>query len=406
MDVMLLIFVTSFLILGLGAVYKRMEEIYLTEPLVAMITGIVLGPQVLDIIHTDVPEKLSILKKTCEFTMAMALMATALRLPKGFFSKHVQTQTVMVLFGMLFMWIFSSGIFYMLLEDLSIVQCLLLGAIVSPTDPVLGSTIVSGDKAQRYLPESIRNTISFESGINDGLAFPIVFFSVFLLAEATFPTSRWLGQILIYETLLCAIIAYVVGYLSGYLMHRAHKSGIMTNKAVLPFSIGLTFMLLSGLNLLKMNGILGVFIGGLAFARVISGNEDIQEKKVQESMERITLIPVFLLFGLMIPWDKWMSLGWTGVWIVLFILIFRRLPGMLLLNPLLPQFQKKLPDLLILGWFGPIGVAALYYGVFALDKTSLEQAWVIPALLVFTSTVVHGISSLPLGKYYHSYKNK
>lgn len=406
MGLMLIIFTVSILILSLGAVYKKMQEIFLTEPLIAMIAGVVMGPHFLDIIHSDVPEKLKILEKTCEFTIAVALMATALRIPKNFLFKNVQSQVNIVFFGMILMWLFSSGILYFVLPDFSIAECLLLGAIITPTDPVLASTIVSGDKAKEYLPASIRKTISFESGVNDGLAFPIVFFSIFLLTSSSFPLNKWLTQTLLYETLLCAVMAYIAGLFAGKVMHKANKKGIMTTKAVLPFSLGLAFALLAGFNLLNMNGILAVFVGGMGYARSISGNEDIQEEQVQESMERITLIPVFFIFGLVVPLNEWLSLGWTGVLLVVLVLLFRRIPGMFILKPFLPQFKGKKADVLMLGWFGPIGVAALYYAILSKEKASLDEAWVIPTLIVFASTVVHGFSSLPLGKLYHKYASK
>lgn len=176
----------------------------------------------------------------------------------------------------------------------------------------------------------------------------------------------------------------------------------MTTKAVLPFSLGLAFLLLSGLDLLEMNGILAVFVGGLAFARAILSNEDIQEEKVQESMERIALIPVFFIFGLLVPWSEWISLGWTGVWLVLLVLFLRRIPGFLILKPFLPQFKGKTADIFMMGWFGSIGVAALYYAILSKEKAIMEEAWIIPSLIVFVSTIVHGITSLPLGRLYHN----
>ena len=401
MDLMLIVFITSFLILVLGAVFKKIQEISLTEPLIAMVTGIILGPHVLEVIQSDVPEKLKILEKTCEFTIAIALMATAMRIKKNFFIGNIQSQAIIVIVGMLLMWFFSSVIFYLLFPHFVIAECLLLGAIVTPTDPVLSATIVSGKKAEKYLPKSVRQTLSFESGVNDGLAFPIVFFSLFLLSSSEFPLSKWLTHTLLYKNILCAAIAFGVGSLAGIGMHKANKAGLMTTKAVLPFSIGLSLMLLSALNLLGMNGIIAVFVGGLGFARAVSGKEDIQEEKVQESMERIAMIPVFFVFGLMVPWYEWVTMGWTAVFIVLLLLFFRRIPVFLILMPFLPQFKKKTNHMLIMGWFGPIGIAALYYAILAKEKAAFDDAWVIPSLIVFTSTILHGITSLPFGKLYH-----
>lgn len=64
------------------------------------------------------------------------------------------------------------GLITYLVFDMPWGLALLLGAVITPTDPVVSSTIVSGKLAEKFLPSRIRQTISFESGANDGLAFP------------------------------------------------------------------------------------------------------------------------------------------------------------------------------------------------------------------------------------------
>lgn len=400
MDLMLTIFFVSALIVALGAVEKSMQKMLLTDPLVSMIAGIALGPELLNILHFDNPDNFTILKIAAEFTMAMALMATALRIPRYFYTSNFVTQTVTVIGGMVLMWLASTGIFYLLLG--SFAESLLLGAIVTPTDPVIASTIVTGEKAKKYLPASIRNTLSFEAGVNDGLAYPIVLLTVFFVSTGDFSLQGWLTQTLLYEVVLCGILAYGIGYLAGVAMINAHKRKMMDTRSILSFSLALAFLLLSGLNMLNMNGIIGVFIGGIAYSNNISKNDEIQEQKVQETMERLFTLPVFFIFGLMLPWQEWVSLGWTALGIVLLILFFRRIPAFLALKPVLPRFKAKLYDVLVLGWYGPIGVAALYYAILVRGKTSLDEAWIIPSLIIFASTVVHGLTSLPVEKWYHN----
>lgn len=404
MDLMLILFFISLLIICTGLLFKKMEDVFLTEPLLAMAFGIFLGPDLLKVIGSESQEiEMSILKTACEFTIAMALMATALRLPRNFYIKNAATQSTLVIMGMLLMWLSSAAIFYWLLE-FSIPQCLLLGAIVTPTDPVVASTIVTGKKAVKYLPQYVRNSLSFEAGANDGLAYPIVLLSIFLVDALEFPFSKWLTQTLFYETILCGVLAFFIGLLAGKLMHKAHKTGFMNQKSLLSFSLALSFLLLAGFDLLQMNGILAVFVGGLGYARVISKNEDLQEEKVQESIERIFTIPVYFIFGLMLPWEDWFSLGWTAVSIVVLILLFRRLPSFFIMMPFLPKLRGKVYDIFILGWFGPIGVAALYYAILSQERSLLDEAWIIPSLIVFASTILHGVSSVPLERKYASLK--
>ena len=301
------------------------------------------------------------------------------------------------------MWLLGSVIFYIIFPDFSYYECLLLGAIVTPTDPVVASTLVNGRKAEKYLPARLRNTLSFEAGANDGFAYPIVFLALYLMgAEGGGDLGKWFTKVLLYESILCAGLAYVLGYGCGLLMKKTHKAGYLNTKTLLSFSIAVSLFLLSGFHLLQMNPIIAVFVGGFAFAKYITSNEDLKEQRIQETMERLTTVPVFFLLGLMLPWQDWNELGWTAVWIVILILLFRRLPALLLLMPVMPQFRKKIYSVVIMGWFGPIGVAALYYAVLSKDKAQFEEAWIIPSLIVAASTVVHRLTSVPLEKLYHN----
>ena len=108
-------------------------------------------------------------------------MATALRLPKHVFRKNASTLSNLVIFGMVFMWGLSSVVIYALMPEFSVYECLLIGAIITPTDPVVASTLVTGRKAEKFLPARLRNTLSFEAGANDGFAYPIVFLALYLL---------------------------------------------------------------------------------------------------------------------------------------------------------------------------------------------------------------------------------
>lgn len=402
MELMIILFFVSLLIVVLGTIVKPMQNISLTEPLAAMMIGFIVGPELLNIVEIESSSQFSVLKIAAEFTIAMALMATALRIPSDFYRKNFLTQTNIVVVGMVLMWLASSCILYFLLGTFSFSECLLLGAIITPTDPVVASTIVTGEKAREYLPSSIRNTLSFESGINDGLAYPLVVLAVYLVQTPDFPLQEWVTSIVLYENILSIILAYTTGYIAGIAMDTAHKKGFMNTKSVLSFSIGLAFLLLSGLNILNMNGIIGVFIGGLAYAAHISENDDIQEERVQEAMERLFTIPVFFIFGLMLPWNVWFSMGWNAIAIVLLILLLRRIPVFLILKPVLPQFKGKIYDILTIGWFGPIGVAALYFAMDSHEKTGLEDVWIITSLVVFGSTIVHGVMSVPYEKWYHN----
>jgi NhaP-type Na+/H+ or K+/H+ antiporter len=101
-----------------------------------------------------------------------------------------------------------------------------------------------------------------------------------------------------------------------------------------------------------------------------------------------------------LPWEGWPELGWDGILLATAVLLLRRLPAVLALRPLLGPLRGKTKDVLFLGWFGPIGAAALYYAAFSYRETGIEAAWTVGSLVICAFLLVHGVSATPLTKLY------
>jgi len=105
------------------------------------------------------------------------------------------------------------------------------------------------------------------------------------------------------------------------------------------------------------------------------------------------------------PWHDIGEWGWLALALAILILLLRRLPGIFILSPLLKTLKKK-RDLWFVGWFGPIGVAALYYATIAWHRLHEPILWSLPLLIIFSSTVVHGFTSGPLVKLFSKLESK
>ncbi|WPP51219.1 cation:proton antiporter domain-containing protein [Catalinimonas niigatensis] len=342
----------SLLIVVSGLLILKIKSMRLTEPIIAMLFGLILGPYLLDFLdmhNLENPERF--MELASMLTISMALMATAYRIRDDYLRSYGSTQSVILLLVMPLMWLFSGLIAYLIL-DISLGLAFLIGAIITPTDPVVASSIVSGKLAQKFLPARIRDTLSFESGANDGLAFPLVLLMLFILGEAdTDNILVWVMKVVGWDTLGAMLTGIFLGYIFGKLMHQAHSRQFMNTQSLLSFSIAFGFLVLSLVETLQANGIIAVFAAGYMLKQEISGNEELEEEKIQEMMERIFTIPVFFFFGLFLPIDEWLALGWKIVFFGLFILLFRRLPAFVLLKPLLTKWNHWY-DILLMGWFG------------------------------------------------------
>lgn len=392
------ILVVSLLWLSMGSIINKLQEIWLTEPLIALVVGCLIGP-VLHIISIPQDQQHALLEWGAKLTIAMALMVAALKFKHSYLVSHKQMLGVLVVGGMLLMFVLSSLISKYIL-NLEWPVALLIGAIVTPTDPVVSSSMISGKFADKLLNNNIKSALFFESGINDGLAFPLVAIGWMLLQHGEMDWLHWLNKVVLYENLLAVVIGAALGYIAGIVMHYAHKAHLMTEKTLLSYSVGLGLLVLTSLELMQMNGIIGVFFAGLLFNRKIETVEDLEEEKIQEAIERLFTIPVFFLLGLVLPWKDWLNMGMPLALFVAAILLFRRIPALLLLKPFLKQISRW-PRILLVGWFGPIGIAALFYAVLTIKKTGYEEALPITAAVITASVLVHGLTSVPFSRLYH-----
>ena len=389
------------LLLLLGLLSELVKgKLMLSEPLVALSVGVLVGPKLFD--WTDVSDwgkTPHVLEQTARLTLAISLVGVALRLPRNYVRNQWKPLAMVLGPAMLLMWLCSSSLFYFFV-DLPPLMALLLGAVVTPTDPVIASSIVTGPTAQKNIPARLRHLLSGESGANDGLAFLFVALPLLLLTKSTQQAWReWLLHDVVWEVGAAIAMGAAIGYSVGKALRWSEKHKMTEHISLLTIGLSLSLVTVSAVRLLGTDGILAVFVAGLTFHTVVDGREEDEELWVQEAVTRFFTMPSFVLLGTALPWHDWLQLGWTAFWIVLGILLLRRLPAVLLLSRWLQPVQHR-RDTLLLGWFGPIGIAALFYATYAQRKLGDDRVWIWGSLLIAGSVVAHGLSAVPLTRLY------
>ena len=396
------------LLLGLMSDYFR-RRWWASDPLAALLLGVLLGPLGLGWITPRDWGVFSndILEQVTRLTIAIGLMGIALRIPKG--AVRRQWRSLLVLLGLVmpFMW-FTSSLLIHLIVGLPWWQALMIGAAVTPTDPIVSTSIVSGKVAETNLPDRLRCLLSVESGINDGLAYPFMLSGVLILEKTlprlTAPTEGnvlgyWLMHIVLIEVGGAIMFGAVAGAIAGKLLQWAERKKFIEKTSFLVYSLALSVTLLGIAKLLGTDSILAVFVAGVVYGNIISGQERSQEENVQEAIDRFFTLPVFILLGILLPWSDWVELGWRAVAIAIATLLLRRLPILLLLKSQIPTI-KNWQEAAFVGWFGPMGVAAIFYATLGLRRTNIEAIWIIVSLIVTASIVAHSLSATPLTQLY------
>lgn len=65
----------------------------------------------------------------------------------------------------------------------------------------------------------------------------------------------------------------------------------------------------------------------------------------------------------------------------------------------IPELKAN-KDVLFLGWFGPVGISAVFYALFIWHLTGFREVWVIASLIIFVSVIVHGTTASPFTHHY------
>ncbi|MBS3939409.1 MAG: cation:proton antiporter [Actinobacteria bacterium] len=387
MDVVLL---TSGLIaLVVGAVFAHLERWSIGPPLLGLLGGVVIGPHVLDAVAIPEPDAIHVMQVAARLLLAVALMGTALRYPTADMWARRRPVALLVLVVMPAMTAtVALGAAWTL--SLPLAMAAVLGASLSPTDPVLASGIVTGQPAEEDIDETDRQVLALESGANDGLALPLVVIALAWLLEHP-PGSEAASAV--YQIVGAVVVGAVAGGLAGRALNWAHDHREIGPAVQSLYALVLAGFVLGLCRTLAVDDLLGVFAAGLVHNRVVTSGERESEVAVDEALNQYLVIPVFVLLGVVLPWAGWRTLGWPGVAFVAVVLLLRRLPAVVALKR---PLQATWTQVLWLGWFGPVGVAAIYYLGHAHEEGATDsRLWAAGTLAVAASTLVHGLTAGP-----------
>lgn len=271
----------------------------------------------------------------------------------------------------------------LLFPEITWAEAFLLGAVLSPTDPVVTSSIVASTK----VPRVVRHTLNLESGLNDGLAVPFVL--VFLvLAEAEMGASSEAVSLL-GEAGAGLLLGAALGFFGGRMLHRLPGGGV-THKYEGLYALGIGLLAWSVAELTFGNGLVAAFVAGIALG--ISEHELTESfQDFNENVSAIFQVVTFFLFGALI-----VSTGYEGELLPLlafipFVLLVARPAaiGLAMIRVGLPRAQRA-----FIAWFGPKGVASMLFALFVLNSEATDRTLVfdVAAFVILASIVAHGLT--------------
>ena len=263
----------------------------------------------------------------------------------------------------------------------------LLGALLSPTDPVLSSSVVTNPR----VPRLVRHSLNLESGLNDGLALPAVL--AFTAALGTDEDFVW-WRFVIQDVTLGFAFGVALAWLASKVMPRGRRlSDSIPAHAQSLYALGVALAVYGVAVELGGNGFIAVFVGAITLGILRPDLRSNFEARADDIVE-IVKLGVFVVFGALLTADGLFGDGLAAVALVAFTLLAARPIAIWLA---LAGTGTDTATKAFMAWFGPKGVATMTFSLFVLAEAvpSSERIFNLAAVCVFASVLAHGLTDTP-----------
>jgi len=401
------IFIFLVLVFVVSLVARRLEDTVITGPMIFTFAGVgayflstLVGHHLPD--AASLESSNSILLTLAEMTLAIVLFSDATRLSIKQVIADGDLPARLLVIGMPLTIVLGTLIgFLMFGKSLLFWEAAILAVILAPTDASLGAVVVNS----KQVPFRIREALSVESGLNDGLSMP---FFVLFLALAGFESQghfdAWISFTLM-QIGLGTAVGFVIGWVGGKLMRWSDGRNWMHKETHMVAMLALAVLSWGIANSVGGNGFISAFIAGAAFRSTFKVATKYTEG-FEEAWGHLLVYFIFFFFGILsAPRLTQISLT-IWVYAALSLTVVRMLPVAI------SMWKAKLRPgtVLYIGWFGPRGLASVVLGMIYLEEVSPSLA--NPSLIyavtatVLLSVLAHGISAAPLSNLYARYLKK
>ncbi|WP_265948916.1 cation:proton antiporter [Dechloromonas sp. A34] len=406
------------LLLFMALTNSRLKSLPVTSAIIYLAVGLVVGPTVLNVFHFNPLKQSALLEVLTEVAVLISLFSAGVKMPAPIVFKRWRTPVLLATVSMAASVGLVAAFAYYLLE-MPLGACVLLGAIVAPTDPVLATDVQIRHPGDQ---DELRFALTCEAGMNDGSAFPFVMLGMGLLGlhEIGETGVRWV----LVDVLWATLAGIAVGVVSGTLLARLTWKirGEQKGRELMDdfLGLGLIGVVYGICVLIDAWGFLAVFFAAVALhqtelklaglvrkvpeaAPVVTRPEVLAEPPAlvsegslvfKEHLERLSEVLLILLVGGMLFVDSW---SWRAVGFAAFLFVVVR-PLSVLLGMVGSGASWRMRGLI--GWFGVRGIGSLYYLMYVIQHGLPEalslQLIQLTLVVVTLSILAHGASVKPM----------
>jgi NhaP-type Na+/H+ or K+/H+ antiporter len=387
----------ALVILGWSMVSEWLAARNLTGPLVFLVAGFLLANSSWGIVGVDIES--STVHVLAEITLALLLFADASAVPLGAARQDLPLTARLLGVGLPLSIVIGAAVAVVLFPTLPIALAGLIAASLAPTDAALSESVISDER----LPTGVRRVLNVESGLNDGVATPVVTLCIAATATVLGVVGHEYeaGWGALGELAIGVAVGGAVALVGGRLVSVAHRRGWTQHGARRLATLSLALIAFLVASEVGGNPFVAAFIGGLVFgaSAPIDASESIELTELVGSLLSLVLWFVFGA-GFVLPAFEHLDVR-TAVYAVISLTVVRMVPVAV---SLLGSGTDRATTLFI-GWFGPRGLASVVFALLAVEELGGTDPRVVVAvdaiaITIVFSIVAHGITARPLATRY------
>ena len=387
--------VLAVVVVAYTLVASKLDRWWVTGPMVFAAAGAVLGPGGLDVLPLSLTSE-AVLTIT-ELTLALLLFSDASTVRLRDVEGDAGLPRRLLFIGLPLTVIAGALLAHLIFPEVGWAAAALIATTLAPTDAALGLAVVTN----KAVPVRIRRALNVESGLNDGIATPLVtLFIAIVAADEGLADTAW-GLEALKQIGLAIVAAVVVRYLGGKLLAFANERGWTSEVSEQIAILALALLAYQGAVTIGGNGFIAAFAGGILFGAATRRRlaEPVQFTETLGLSGSFLVWSIFgaLFVGALLTHDLSAR---PILYAILSLTVIRMVPVAIALI----GTHLRPTTLAFMGWFGPRGLASVVFTLLALEEIDpsggggmLLQTVTWTILL---SVVLHGISASPLAARY------
>jgi NhaP-type Na+/H+ or K+/H+ antiporter len=336
-----------------SAVAGRVERSVVSGPIIFLLIGLICGPLGLGFLDMDVDN--IELRMLVDITLALVLFIDAANANLKVLRRNWEIPARMLLIGMPLVIVLGVVFGRYIFPGISLFELCILATILAATDAALGKGVITN----KDVPSRVREGLNAESGLNDGLAVPVLFVFIALAtggSEGQDSSSLALG-LLARELGIGLVVGVGMTLLGSRLMSWCSSRGWLSETWTQVFVVGLALACFATAQSLHGSGYIAAFVGGLLFGS-LAGSKTHKLVHSAEGLGEMLAMATWVIFGALVVGQAWAGLSWPVlVYSLLSLTVIRILPMVLSLTGSGESAESKL----FLGWFGPRGLASIVF---------------------------------------------